>query len=170
MDLLYNFIPDWCNWYWIFFVNFHTSVVSVWWSKPHFWLIWNRYTRDEIVIAFLYDAGITWGPYPAGFSIASSPSPAGLELPHVPTKHVQRTNEKRVYEFRLITQASKQVPVWLPMLKVTRMNNSCIVSRTTTSWCICVHLAKAHVSFIWSSMWTFMYLDPIDTTPVLIHP
>ncbi len=66
------------------------------------------YTRDEIDIAFLYDAGITSSPYPAGFSIASSPCPAGLELPHVPTKHVPGMKEKRVYELRLNTQASKQ--------------------------------------------------------------
>jgi hypothetical protein len=86
----------------------------------------------------LYDAGITSSPYPAGFSIAWSPCPAELELSHVPTKHVQE--EKRVYDLTP-KLASKQVPDSLPMLKVTRMNNSCIVSRPTISWFICVHLA-----------------------------
>jgi hypothetical protein len=49
------------------------------------------------IVAFFYDSGIT-----------SSPYPAGLELSHVLTKHVQGRKEKRVYEFRLNTQASKQ--------------------------------------------------------------
>jgi hypothetical protein len=39
-------------------------------QAPFFTGMREVYTRDEIDIAFLYDAGITSSPYPAGFSIA----------------------------------------------------------------------------------------------------